>query len=230
MGDRLFGLLVQPWVPWTLASLIVATATVTWLVFRYRRIAPLLDSLERVITLVEASKGPSGFRRSFHAIYQGLAEDPLLGQVWRAYAPSLAPAPGLDDAMGYSRRPRDSFDDDLLLEAGVNLRVYHAVPNLLVGGGLLFTFVGLVGALYFASRGIAGGDVAQAQHALHELLAAATFKFVTSIAGLGSSLVFSWREKALLYRFQRQLARFCAALEERMISHHQRGHCGSPAA
>jgi hypothetical protein len=91
------------------------------------------------------------------------------------------------------------------------------VPNLLVGAGLLFTFIGLVAALYFASAGVAASNVEIAQRALRDLLAAATFKFVTSIAGLASSLVFSWREKAQLHRVQTRLAHFCSALEARMM-------------
>lgn len=217
MIDGLFGVLVQPWVPWMLAAMLATTALVAWLSFRFRRIAPVLAGLDRAIALVEASQGPSGFRRGFRATYQLLAEDPIVGTIWRAYALTIGVAPGTDEALGYSRRPHESFDDGLLVVAGVNLRLYRAVPNLLVGCGLLFTFVGLVGALYFGSRGIGAGDIAQAQHALHELLAAATFKFATSIAGLGSSLVYSWREKALLYRVQYRLARFCTALEERMV-------------
>ena len=141
----------------------------------------------------------------------------MLGEVWRAYAPTIAPAPGQEDALGYTRRPQESINEGLLALAGVNLRFYHAVPNLLVGTGLLFTFLGLVAALYFASRGVAAAAVQEAQAALRELLSAATFKFVTSIAGLGSSMLFSWREKALLYRLQRRLAALCAALEARMV-------------
>lgn len=208
---------MQPWVPWTLATLIVATALAVWLSFRFRRIVPVLAGLDRAIALVDASQGPSGFRRGFKSTYQRLAEDPVVGTVWRGYALTIGVAPGTDEALGYSRRPHESFNDVLLVVAGVNLRLYRAVPNLLVGCGLLFTFVGLVGALYFGSRGIGADDIVQAQQALHELLAAATFKFTTSIAGLGSSLVYSWREKALLYRVQYRLARFCAALEERMV-------------
>jgi hypothetical protein len=216
VSDIVFGLLAQTWVPWALSGLIVAAAVATWLDFRFRRIAPVLAGLDQAIGLVEASEGPSGFKRRFQAVYKGLAENAVVGEVWRAYASTIAPAPGVDDALGYSRRPHENFNDGLLAVAGVNLRLYHAVPNLLVGSGLLFTFLGLVAALYFASRGIAAAQIAEAQHALRELLAAATFKFVTSIAGLGSSLIFSWREKALLYRVQRRLARLCAALEERM--------------
>lgn len=215
--DRLFAVLVQPWVSWSLAALIVATASVAWASFRLRRMAPVLAGLERAISVVEASQGPSGFRRNFKSTYQRLAEDPVVGAVWRAYALTIDVASGTDDALVYSRRPHESFDELLLVVAGVNLRLYRAVPNLLVGCGLLFTFIGLLVALYFGSRAIGAGDITQAQHALHELLAAATFKFTTSIAGLGSSVVYSWREKALMYRVEYRLARFCTALEERMV-------------
>ncbi|HEX6010227.1 MAG TPA: hypothetical protein VFY87_00190 [Geminicoccaceae bacterium] len=217
MSELIFGWLARPWVPWALAGLIVASAVAIWLDFRYRRIAPVMAGLRRAIALVEESEGPSGFKRRFQTIYKGLADNPVVGEVWRAYASTIAPAPGLEDALGYSRRPRENFDEGLLAVAGVNLRLYHAIPNLLVGSGLLFTFLGLIAALFFASQAIAGADIGEAQHALRELLAAATFKFVTSVAGLGCSLVFSWREKALLHRVQRLLARLCAALEERMV-------------
>lgn len=217
LSALLFVLLAQPWVPWALSALIAGGALLAWLHFRWRRVEPVLAGLDRAIALVEASEGPSGFRRRFQAIYQGLAENPALGEAWRAYAATIAPAPHGEDALGYSRRPQEDFHDGLLTMVGVNLRFYHAVPNLLVGSGLLFTFLGLVAALYFASHALAAPGIGDVQQALRELLSAATFKFVTSIAGLGSSLLFSWREKALLHHVQRRLARFCAALEERMV-------------
>lgn len=217
MTEAFFGALAHPFMPWLLSLLIVVAASSAWLTFRFGRIAPVLDGLDRAIKLIEESEGASGFRRRFQAIYKGMAENPIVGEVWRAYASTIAPAPGSDDALGYSRRPEENFNEGLLAVAGVNLRFYHAVPNLLVGCGLLFTFLGLIAALYFASRGIAAAGIDQAQQALRELLAAATFKFVTSVAGLGSSLIFSWGEKAVLYRVQRRLARLCAALEERMV-------------
>ena len=203
--------------PWTLSALIAGTALALWLDFRLRRVEPVLRGLDDAIAAVEEAEGPGAFRRRFGSVFQRLAENPVLGEVWRAYAPTIAPAPGQEDALGYTRRPQESINEGLLALAGVNLRFYHAVPNLLVGTGLLFTFLGLVAALDFASRGVAAAAVQEAQAALRELLSAATFKFVTSIAGLGSSMLFSWREKALLYRLQRRLAALCAVLEARMV-------------
>jgi hypothetical protein len=215
--DALFRSLSLPWVPWALSALIVGTALVVWRDFRFGRIGPVLRGLDDAIAAVEEAEGPGAFRRRFPAVFKRLAENPVVGEAWRGYAPTIAPAPGSEDALGYTRRPRESFGENLLALAGVDLRFFHAVPNLLVGAGLLFTFLGLVAALYFASRGVAAASVAEPQQALRELLAAATFKFVTSIAGLGSSLVFSWREKALLHRVHRRLAHFCGVLEARMV-------------
>lgn len=215
--DALFRSLSLPWVPWALSALIVGTAVVVWRDFRFAKIGPVLRGLDDAIAAVEEAEGPGAFRRRFPALFKRLAENPVVGEAWRGFAPTIAPAPGGEDApLGYTRRPQESFGEGLLALSGVNLRFFHAVPNLLVGAGLLFTFLGLVAALYFASRGVAAADVAEAQRALRELLAAATFKFVTSIAGLGSSLVFSWREKALLHRVQHRLAHLCGALEARM--------------
>jgi hypothetical protein len=73
---------------------------------------------------------------------------------------------------------------------GLNFPVWQALPNYFVGVGLLFTFFGLVAALQFASGAVAA-DIDEAQGALRNLLAAATFKFMTSICGLFSSIVFS---------------------------------------
>ncbi len=211
-----FTLLASPWVPWALSALIVAAAAAIWLDFRWNRLEPVLQGLEEAIRTVEGCEGQASFRQRFPTLFRRLAENPVVGEAWRAYAPTLSSIPTTEDAVGYTRRPAESFDETLLVAAGINMRFYHAVPNLLVGAGLLFTFVGLVAALYFASAGVAADDVGKAQSALRELLAAATFKFVTSIAGLGSSLVFSWREKDQLHRAHRLLGRFCSALEARM--------------
>ncbi len=212
----LFAALASPILPWALSALIALVALLVWQRFR-AGLRPVLQALDRAIATIEETEGPAAFRQRFTSIFKALAENPVLGEAWRAYAGTLRPAPGSEDAIGYVRRPHEHFNDGLLALSGLNLRFYNAFPNLLVGLGLFFTFIGLVGALYFASSGVAAENVRVAQAALRDLLGAATFKFVTSIAGLGSSLLFSWREKAHLHRLYRRLARFCHALEARTV-------------
>ena len=147
-----------------------------WIDFR-RRVAALRRALDHAIRVVSEVDGQAQFKQRFPAIFKQLAENPMLGPVWRAFAPTLTEAPSHAASMGYTRRPKDVFDETLMAAAGINLRFFGAIPNFLVGAGLLFSFLGLVAALHFASAGVASDNVAQAQRALADLLAAATFKF-----------------------------------------------------
>src|ERR1700736_256372 len=92
-----------------------------------------------------------------------------------------------DRAVRNTERPQNYFNT---AEAGLRFPLYRAMPNLLVGIGLLLTFFGLVTALYFTTAAIKGAaDLATSQNALRDLLYAASFKFYTSIAGLGGAIV-----------------------------------------
>ncbi|MGH6914892.1 MAG: hypothetical protein ACREH3_14440, partial [Geminicoccales bacterium] len=216
MIDAAFSFLALPWVPWALSSLLILGALATWLDFR-RRLRPVLQGLEEALRVVEEATSASSFADRFPSINQRLATNRVIGASWRAFAQTLVPVPGDDDALGATRRPREDLNETILTSAGVNLRFYMAVPNYLVGLGLLFTFLGLVAALYFASAGVAAANIQAAQGALRDLLGAATFKFVTSIAGLGASIVYSSREKTHLYLVGQRLTALCTALEQRLV-------------
>ena len=84
-------------------------------------------------------------------------------------------------------RPQIYFN---AVDAGLRFPIFRAMPNLLVGIGLLLTFFGLVSALYFTTDAInKAHDLAASQEALKDLLHAASFKFYTSIAGLAGSIL-----------------------------------------
>src|SRR5918996_3709967 len=216
MIDLVFGFFALSWVPWTLSGLLIAGALTIWLDFR-RRLRPVLDGLEEALRVIEEAPSASALHDRFSSINQRLASNQVLGEAWRAFVGTLVPVPGQDSVLGATRRPREDLNESILTGAGINLRFYTAVPNYLVGLGLLFTFAGLVAALYFASAGVAAPSIQEAQGALRHLLTAATFKFVTSIAGLGASIVYSSREKAQLYRFGQRLDALCTALEQRLV-------------
>lgn len=214
--DGIFSVLALPWLPWLLAAGIVLLAVVLWQGFRLR-LLPLRRALARGIELLDRGEGAVAFRQRFPSVFEGLAQDPVLGEAWRSYAATLTPVPGNEQTFGSARPPHSVFDDTLFARVGINLRFYQAVPNILVGLGLLFTFLGLVAALHFASSGVTAADIREAQAALRELLSAATFKFVTSIAGLAASIAFSWREKIHLHEAQAEIGRFCRLLEARVV-------------
>ena len=113
-------------------------------------------------------------------------------------------------------KPDQVFDLGLVSAAGLNPRYQAAMPGMLVGAGLLFTFLGLAYALGGAGDVVAGGDNLQRQEGLHRLLNAASFKFVTSIAGLGLSIFYTWFDKYRLRLVEQALDVFNAALERQM--------------
>ena len=216
MIDAVFSFFALSWVPWALSALLIAGAVGIWLDLR-RRLEPVLLGLDDALQVVEEAGSAASFTDRFPSINQRLAANSVIGDSWRAFVKTLVPVPGQDDVLGTTRRPHEDLNESILTSAGVNLRFYTAVPNYLVGLGLLFTFLGLVAALYFASAGVTAANIQAAQGALRDLLAAATFKFVTSIAGLGASIVYSSREKTQLYRVGHRLARLCTALEQRLV-------------
>ena len=89
------------------------------------------------------------------------------------------------------------------------------IPNYFVGIGLLLTFVGLVAALYFANNTVSG-DANEAVDGLRDLLAAATFKFWTSIAGLLSSIVLSIAFRSYSLLLEGEFSELCETIEQKM--------------
>ena len=90
------------------------------------------------------------------------------------------------------------------------------MPGMLVGAGLLFTFLGLTVALSVAGDVVAGGDNTQRQQGLHQLLNAASFKFLTSLAGLGLSIAYTWFRNHRIRLVEQALDAFNGSLERQM--------------
>lgn len=85
--------------------------------------------------------------------------------------------------------------------------------NIFVAFGLLATFVGLVAALTFASTGMQTGDASQMQLAVRDLLGASASKFVTSIAGVGLSIVLRILDRSLTLREEKEVELLADGLE-----------------
>ena len=75
----------------------------------------------------------------------------------------------------------------------MNVAMFEAMPNLLVGIGLLFTFLFLSLALSEATVALTGNlqDAESIKKATRDLLSTAGAKFITSLAGLLASIVWT---------------------------------------
>ena len=104
------------------------------------------------------------------------------------------------------------FSEERLLNQHLNLRFWNSVPALLVGLGILGTFVGLVWGLGpFSTINFAQTDAIQ--DAIKKLLSGISTAFVTSVWGMFTSLLFTVLEKWLIGWVSRAIANLQRALD-----------------
>ncbi len=96
------------------------------------------------------------------------------------------------------RSSRDYLNEDTTYRNLVYVPFFEAVPGMLTGLGIFFTFLGLAGGVTLATDGLLSGeagvsttDVQLLLASIQNLLQGAGLAFVTSIVGLASSLIFS---------------------------------------
>ncbi|WP_062154800.1 anti-phage ZorAB system protein ZorA [Beggiatoa leptomitoformis] len=212
--DLFFSLINNPMIPWGLALSILLLALSIWGLFRLTlaRFERQLFQAQQAIDKIP----PSEFINHYEILNEQLQKNPLLAQQWEAFRKTLILPKKPREPIFYTHRPDLYFNETTLIAPRLNLRLYQSAPNIFVGIGLFFTFIGLVAALWFASQGVAAPDIEKAQQALRDLLHAATFKFITSISGLIASIVFSWREKVQLHNLQEKFHIFCHSLESHL--------------
>ncbi len=99
-----------------------------------------------------------------------------------------------------------------VLTGRMNLSLFETMPNILIGAGLMFTFIFLSLALTDAGRAM---DVnSERDAAMKSLIANAGGKFITSIIGLFCSLSWNWRAKVKIDELQSRMFELHAALRK----------------
>ncbi len=91
---------------------------------------------------------------------------------------------------------------------------FRILPSIFVSLGLFFTFLGLVGALDGLGTDMASGG--SSQNAVIGLMKIASAKFVTSLTGLGASIVFSILMRRQIVVLDKEIHRLCLAIERRI--------------
>lgn len=137
----------------------------------------------------------------------------IFGDSWSEFRKCLRQS---DAGVLYLRRPDEFLGLHAIDNKAFPARFFAAAHGYFIGVGLVLTFLGLVAALKFAATGVASPDIAVAKDALDALLAAAAFKFMTSIAGLGSSLVLSIAARSATYMVESAALGLARDLERAM--------------
>jgi methyl-accepting chemotaxis protein len=174
--------------------------------------------IRRRITAVRRTKDKNGFAKGLSQIEKIMTNSGYLRHSWKTFRETLL-EPSSEDGSDrqvvfYTTRPQAYFNTSA---AGLRFALFRACPNLLVGIGLLLTFFGLVTALYFTSDAIENAqDLHTSQEALKNLLHAASFKFYTSIAGLGGSIILTVVLRYGISKIESSFDSLASALEAKL--------------
>ena len=136
-----------------------------------------------------------------------------LADAWQEFEDSLITRSHNENQILYKTDEASLFfSEERLLEQHLNIRFWNSVPALLVGLGILGTFVGLVWGLRSFS-GIEDFTSAEMEKAIKELLPGVSTAFVTSVWGMFASLLFNGLEKGCIGRVSRAIAHLQRALD-----------------
>lgn len=178
----------------------------TWFRPCAARLQTQLQSLARALE----TGAPEGWATAKEQARSAVKGKVHLAAAWHETEERVIPLPhGQRTLFVMFGAPRDLWSGSRLLARSMNLPLAEAVPNLLVGVGLLFTFFFLTLALTEATAALGpsqGANATNLTDATKALLSAAGAKFLTSLTGLLASIVWT-------IGFRRRMARLNAAAE-----------------
>lgn len=160
------------------------------------------------------------FKYNFSNINGALCQNAIFKHHWSEFTESLVHSNDNNTPVQNSHSAAFFFNEDTIILPNYSAATYAATPNYLTGLGILGTFLGLAGGIYFASAGLSGGFDAEntdkLRTALNQLLSGAGLAFTTSVVGLACSLGFALCEKCTIRELQKCLGDFVNALDERV--------------
>ncbi len=185
-------------------SFAMAAAGLAIIVFFWvKRFQPVNSELRWVLRKLKIAKGEAGSQQAFDAADEIFATSDLLARHWRSFRTQIARS--ADGTHMRFAEPSERFSLSNIRLAGRSASAMRAFSGDFVGIGLVFTFLGLVAGLYFAGRSMLSADLGAAREALIQLLHASTFKFLTSIMGIGMSLVLTWANRIFVSSTEEEL-------------------------
>lgn len=198
-------------IPVELSATMVGVAALLLIAIAFCSIGSVLR-IRNLRRLVGSCGATAEFAANFARVDERLSGS-IFRDGWYEYREYLRPS---ETVVLCLRRPDEFLGLHTVDGRSFPARFFAAAHGYFTGVGLVLTFLGLVAALKFAATGIASPDPAVAKDALNALLGAAAFKFMTSIAGLGSSLVLSIAARSASYMVEGAASDFARDLERVM--------------
>ncbi len=160
------------------------------------------QSIEDIKSLSDEVKNQAAVGGDIFSVAIDSTKDARIVDLLQECKRNLMTIPGNLGAKQYCLKPySDIWTARNILAGRIKLSLYETMPNILIGVGLMFTFIFLALALNDAGQAMSGNQESR-DAALKGLIATAGGKFITSIAGLFSSLVWNWGGKLLIEKLE----------------------------
>ena len=198
----------DPNVAYGVAALILFTTVLFWFFWVSPAVSALRWNLRNLLSALRAAD--RDWLRANELVSENEKNISTVADAWSETRRRVISIPRRDESeFRLLSAADDLWSPNKLLATRLNLPLAEAVPNLLVGIGLLFTFFFLTLAIGHAAQVInVPGSAAAANtdfiQAASKLLNAAGAKFSTSLAGLFASLVWSIALRRKLAAISRQ--------------------------
>ena len=211
VGSFMWQLLVSDWVPYVFCSIIVFIflGVLCWYGRKEKKLVN--DAIDACLDVLLKINNRQEFYEQYEALREKFLQDVVFHNAWAEFDETVIVDPDRE-RVTTTKRPHDYFNEHSIISAHINLRLLNAVPNYLVGLGLLLTFIGLVAAIHVAAGGLGSAD--GGKEALKKLLNVASYKFFSSITGLFCSIVLSIIQKRWLNNLNQKIYKICRKIEE----------------
>jgi hypothetical protein len=203
-----FSLVNNIYVTGSLSALIVTIAVCSWIWLVDKPTRQLKSTLDDILSELAQVARPVS-ESEYVSLDERMNASLPLRPSWHRYTENIR-----ETTLQSFSPAAKAFTFEDIVPRQMNLALVDSIPNLLLGIGLLFTFMGLIAALYFASQGVAAASTEEAKRSLGDLLHAATFKFVTSLVGLFCSMVFTVGERRRLNTISSRITLLTDQLDE----------------
>lgn len=187
MINLLGGVLNEDFV-WGYCAVIVAFALCCAIKLAYEA-RSLRIMLHKLIDEIRGLDGQEGFVRGFEPYNKRV--EAVFGLPWTEFVETLVlPEPDSGDPVRNTGEVSRYLNDTTIIFPRIPFGFYQSVPNLLTGFGILGTFLGLAAGVGSASSGLASDNQEAITASLQQLLGGASLAFLTSIFGIGCSILF----------------------------------------
>ncbi len=171
----------------------------------------LLEATEK-LSKIDGEQGFVEHFEEFHA-YAGKK----FGRAWEEFVEMLIlPPPGSGDPVRNTSGVSNYLNETTIIFPEVNFRFFRSVPNLLMGLGILGTFLGLAVGVGSADTGLSSGIPSEITASLEQLLSGASLAFYSSIVGIFLSLIFVWIERRQSRKLHLDLYNWVDELEKHL--------------